>query len=410
MVTRTLYVLLASLIISSFAQLHTVRPFDADLTRDAPRMLRLVKDTRLPPTLSALMTVSSTDPGVDAQWIRKLKKEWIHGFDWNERQEYINSFNHFKVEIEGLDIHFIHAKSTAASTSDVIPIILTHGWPGSFLEFLPVVQTLTQLTTLPSGRNISFDVIIPSLPGFAYSSPPPPVWTVNDTARVWNTLMTDVLKYTSGYSIAGTDWGALVNWCLLNEYPLAKAAHFNFLAIVPPSIESLIALGAEVNDFERLGLENAGIFFHTGIAYFNVHQTRPWTLGLALSDNPMGQLSWIAEKYRDWSDPSRVDITYILTTVSLYYLTGSFPTSLYIYAQNSGFSPGDVKAITPKPFGYSSFQWEGIFSRHPKSFIDALGNLTYYKEHYHGGHFAPSEVPAVYGEDIIEMMAGSYPL
>ena len=163
--------------------------------------------------------------------------------------------------------------------------------PGSFLEFLPIVDTLTRPTTLKSGRSVSFDVVIPSLPGFAFSAPPPPVWTLNDTARIWNTLMADVLEYTSGYSVAGTDWvrvlfftaprriyslpqGALINWCLLNDYPLAKAAHFNFLAIVPPSPDALASTGAPLSDFERSGLASAGLFFQTGTAYFTVHQTR----------------------------------------------------------------------------------------------------------------------------------------
>ncbi|KAF8585044.1 epoxide hydrolase 1 [Ramaria rubella] len=399
---------LSTLLVSAVAKPHVVHPFQVDLSDGVSRMQDLIRGTRIPSALPPVVGAVSSNLGIDVQWLRILQKTWIDEFDWQSHQDYMNGFNHYKTKLEGMDIHFVHAKSVAPHGTDVIPIMLTHGWPGSFLEFLPVVDKLTRATTLKSGRNISFDVIIPSLPGFAFSSPAPPIWTVNDTARVWNTLMVDVLGYTSGYGVSGTDWGALINWCLLNEYPHAKAAHFNFFAIVPPSLDSLTSAGVKLNEFERSGMEKASLFFLSGAAYFMVHQTRPWTLGLGMADNPMGQLTWMAEKYHDWSDPKLVDNTQILTTVSLYYLTGSFPTSLFVYAQNVGFSPTDIKAKTDKPFGYSSFRWEGI--RHPEGFLRALGNLTYYREHDQGGHFAPSEVPDVYANDVLEMMGANYPI
>ncbi|KAF8531967.1 Alpha/Beta hydrolase protein [Gautieria morchelliformis] len=406
---HTLLVVLLVVLLAAVVEAHIVRPFHVALSHGTSRMNDLVRNSRVPSALPSITTPASPTPGIDVQWLHALRKSWLEEFNWENRQDYMNSFNHYMTHVEGLDIHFVHAKSTAPPGTEVIPIILSHGWPvdaGSFLEFLPVVDTLTRSNTLKSGRNVSFDLVIPSLPGFAFSGPPPQVWTVNDTARVWNTLMVDVLGYKAGYSVAGTDWGAAINWCLLNEYPLARAAHFNFFAIIPPSLDILTSAGVQLSDFERSGAENGALFFQTGAAYFMVHQTRPWTLGLAMADSPMAQLAWIAEKYHDWSDPSKVDVTQILTTVSLYYLTESFPTSLYIYAQNVGFSSSDVKSNNDKPFGYSSFRWEGI--RHPEAYLRGIGNLTYYKEHHHGGHFAPSEVPDVYANDVIEMIGANF--
>ncbi|KIJ55643.1 hypothetical protein M422DRAFT_151860 [Sphaerobolus stellatus SS14] len=403
----SLVLVVASPVTSACASL--VKPFRVDLTSGIPRMKQLIRRTHIPQSLPPIAHVTPSppfsNPGMDAEWLNELRKTWLETFDWKAEQDYINSFNHFQTRIESLDIHFVYARSKVANSSDVIPLLLTHGWPGSFLEYLPVVESLTSATTV-NGRTVSFDVIIPSIPGFAFSSPPPAVWTVNDTARIWNSLMIDILGYETGYSVSGSDWGALINWCLLNEYPEVKAAHFNFLAIVPPSKEYYGI--QQLNKFELSGLELGSLFFQRGTAYFNMHQTKPWTLGLALADSPMGQLTWIAEKYRDWSDPSFVNVTYILSTASLYFLTGSFPTTLYVYAQNfPGFAPSDVKAVTSKPFGYATYQWEGV--RHPKVFLEGLGNLTYYKEHIEGGHFPFVELPEVYAQDIIEMMANWYP-
>lgn len=221
---------------------------------------------------------------------------------------------HFTAIIEGLTIHFVHEKSTE---SNAIPLLLIHGWPGSFLEFAPIIDQLAEDAETSTGSPVSFDVIVPSLPGFAFSSPPPVNWTIQDTARVFNTLMTVVLGYNT-YAIHGTDWGSAIAYTLYDQYNTTiGAAHFAFLPFYPEHPDQLTAENITLSELEKVEEENAMNWASTGDGYF-VEQTtkvrinsfscktkrnsysrllQPNTLGLALQDNPVGQLAWIGEKF-----------------------------------------------------------------------------------------------------------------
>lgn len=306
---------------------------------------------------------------------------------------------------------------------------------GSFLEFLPVVDVLTRSNTLSSGRVVSFDVVIPSLPGFAFSSPPPPVWTVNDTARVWNMLMVDVLGYTSGYSVAGTDWVCSAFFplrCLRSSWPklatTGRAHQLVSLEWVPSSESCLLQFLCHrstvswqphfrrrtinwlwtfrdgqrktlLPDRHRLfhgpsdSCNYIWVILRQGYLHFlflKLAAMDTWTRYGWQSDGSarMGRREisrlWVLRPFtwnehninqtklrpnssrslvNSWttgSDSSLVDVSHILTTVSLYFLTSSFPTSISIYAQNAGFSSSDTRANTNKPFGYGAFLWEGM--------------------------------------------------
>ena len=166
--------------------------------------------------------------------------------------------------IEGLTIHFIHQKSSAPNA---IPLILNHGWPGSFLEFLPVIDPLMQKCNTSAGTPVAFDIVVPSLPGFAFSSAPPATWTVDDTARVFNTLMTDVLGY-SKYATHGTDWGSFVAYSLYDNFNASvRAAHFTFLPFSPKSPSELAALNISLSPLETFEAEEAVIFNSVGTGY-----------------------------------------------------------------------------------------------------------------------------------------------
>jgi pimeloyl-ACP methyl ester carboxylesterase len=169
------------------------------------------------------------------------------------------------VTIEGLTIHFVHEKS---GDPDAIPLILNHGWPGTFLEFIPDIEGLTAAANTSTGKAVSFDVVIPSLPGFAFSSPPPANWTVDDTARVFNTLMTHVLGYDK-YAVHGTDWGSGVAYSLYNNFnTTARALHLNFLPFFPLTPDQLAAENITLTPEEELEAQETAAWSSSGNGYF----------------------------------------------------------------------------------------------------------------------------------------------
>lgn len=180
-------------------------------------------------------------------------------------------FSQYTAEIEGLTVHFIHEKSGAA---DAIPLLLIHGWPGSFLEFVPVIENLTQAATAMTGKDVSFNVIVPSLPGFAFSSPPPVNWTVQDTARVFNTLMTQVLDYER-YATFGTDWGSGIAYSLYDQWnKTVRAAHLDFLPFYPLSLAELAAENITLTGLEELEEDVTLTWSNSGTGYFSEQTTK----------------------------------------------------------------------------------------------------------------------------------------
>ncbi len=184
---------------------------------------------------------------------------------------YERRFDHFTAKIENLTIHFIHQKSTSSSA---IPLILNHGWPGSFLEFVPLIDALTQSSTLPNGNDVAFDLVIPSLPGYAFSSPAPAGWTVTDTARVLNTLMTHVLGYPT-YAVHGTDVGSAVGYSMYESFNRSvRAAHFSFLPFFPLTPDSLAAQNITLSPLESFEAQRVVDWSATGSGYFIEQATK----------------------------------------------------------------------------------------------------------------------------------------
>ncbi|GJE85677.1 epoxide hydrolase [Phanerochaete sordida] len=381
------------------------RPFRVNVPGDeVKRMKRLIADTRLPD--SPAVDGMSWDYGVDLQWLKSLRDKWLYEFDWNAVEEKMNGFAHFTVPIEGVTVHFMHHKS---SRPDAIPLMMLHGWPGSFWEFHKVIHLLTD----PPADQPAFHVVVPSLPGFGFSSKPPKKgWTMEDNARVFDHLMTGVLGYSSYMAEAG-DWGALV--CLnlgSDRYPACKALELTGapgsptlgallttpLFLLPTSwrkwVYSKIYTEEELFDFARQGQ-----FWKNGSAYFIQQMTRPLTIGYALNDSPIGLLAWIGDKYHDLVDPDILPeaTDFILTTVSIYFLTQSYMTSALPYAENTG-TFSQRKTIT-KPYGASRFKYDVL--NWPVSWIRAQHpKMVYTRSHQRGGHFPAYEVPDLLAEDI----------
>jgi hypothetical protein len=247
-----------------------------------------------------------------------------------------------------------------------------------------VVKDLTRSVTLLDGTTVSFDIIIPSLPGFAFSEAPPANWTVDDTARVMNSLMVDILGYDK-YAVHGTDWGSAVAYSLYDRFSAhVKASHFVFLPFYPKDPAELAELNITLNDLETFEESRFTTWTTTGQGYFNELSTEPNTIGLALFDNPVGQLAFIGQKILIWSDPrqgtppSTITHNEILRTVSLYYLTQTIISSGFIYAQNpTGFKANYTRAQNDAPLLYSAFKYNVGFW--PPALVAEVGNLVSYK-------------------------------
>ncbi|KAI0115656.1 alpha/beta-hydrolase [Nemania sp. FL0031] len=391
-------------------QQFQAKPFEINLSDRVPHMIDLIKNTKLPSIelAAAVDSLNETlSTGISLQTLKDLKEEWITSFNWDEEQASINKLHHYTVNIEGIDIHFVHEVS---GNSNAIPIILLHGWPGSFLELTPLIDLLVP-TSQQNGTasNTTFDVVIPSLPGFGFSSPTPRKgWSGHDTARVFNTLMTQVLGYER-YAVHGTDWGADVGYSMYDQFnATVRALHLNFLPFGPPTPADIAAKNITLSPGEAFTEQRVVDWENSGNGYFIEQTTKPNDIGLALYDNPVGQLAWIGAKFIIWSDPrqgtgpSLLTHNEILLGVSLYYLTDSFVSSVYMYNQNpSAFSQtnySNAKAQTDAPLLYTTFKYNIGFW--PKEYVAAVGNLVSYKFRDFGGHFPGLDNPTGLADDI----------
>ncbi|UKZ58721.1 uncharacterized protein TrAtP1_000046 [Trichoderma atroviride] len=255
---------------------HTsqVHPFTINLSSRVPRMLEQIRSTQL--LSQPVYTDTGNANGISLHDLKSLQKQWLTVFDWESEQQEINKFKHYTTLIEGLTIHFVHEKSNA---TDAIPLVLLHGWPGSFLGFTPIIEELTKQATTATGKKVAFDVIVPSLPGFAFSSAPPVKWTISDSARIINTLLTQVLHYDT-YALFGTDFGAGIGYDLYDQYnATVRAAHLAFLPFLPLNSAQLDAQNITLNSLEAFEESVTTEWSTTGEGYFLEQTTKPNTIG-----------------------------------------------------------------------------------------------------------------------------------
>ncbi|KAJ7184615.1 Alpha/Beta hydrolase protein [Mycena filopes] len=377
-----------------------IKPFKIDLGSKIPRLKSLVENTRLP--AQPLYPSVGPEKGVELDFLRELRTEWVTSFDWEAQEVELNRLHHFTADIEGQTVHFVHERS---EDPNAIPLILLHGWPGSFQEFIPVIKPLTEPSSV-NGTKVSYHVVVPSLPGFVFSSPPPVNATVHDTARIFNTLMTTILGYST-YAVHGTDWGCAVAYSMYGSYnTTVRAAHFTFIPFPPPSAQELAANNITLSDIQEVTEQRFTEWSSTGDGYFIEQTTKPNDIGLALYDNPVGQLAWIGGLFKLWSDPragtppSVLNNTAILTAVSLSFLTESFLSSVWIYEQNPDTfrNTSYTMAPTDAPLLFSQYEYNvGLW---PEEYVAKVGNLVSYKVHDFGGHFAGLDNPPALIEDL----------
>ncbi len=337
--------------------------------------------------------------GVPLDYLKELAAYWRDGYDWRAWEAKLNELPQYVTEIDGQSIHFLHVRSPE---SDALPLILTHGWPGSVVEFLDVIGPLSDPRTHGGDPAEAFHLVIPSLPGFGFSGPTHETgWNVDRIARAWAALM-QRLGYDR-YGAQGGDMGALVSPALgrVDAAHVAgvhvNAATVGFIPFGPVAPEEL----ATFTDVEKGCLERLQRFLSDGNGYFQIQATRPQTLAYALADSPVGQLAWIVEKFKEWTHSSAalpedaISRDHMLTNVMLYWLTDTAGSAAWLYYENMhAGSWGQPPSATPT--GVAVFAEDIAIRRYGKQ----GNNIVHWSEFDRGGHFAALEAPDLLVGDI----------
>ena len=335
--------------------------------------------------------------GTDVAYLRELVTYWADEFDWQAQEAALNRLPHFRVALDGLGIHVVHARAAAAS-GPAMPLVLGHGWPDSFWRYVKVIPLLSD----PGGHGAdpadAFDVVVPDMPGYGYSDRllGPPLDSVAVAGR-WAQLMT-ALGYER-FGAAGGDLGSHVSRYLALDHPDRVVAVHRMDAGVP----AFTGDPAELSPDERDWLRSAAVWGAAEGAYVLVHRTKPQTAAVGLSDSPAGLASWIVEKLRAWSDcDGDVERSFskdeILTNVTIYWLTGTIASSMRMYRANAGIPPAQLARRVEVPSGFSLFP--GDLLRPPRAWLERTANTARVTEPARGGHFAPFEEPELYAQEL----------
>ncbi|MFD1932290.1 MULTISPECIES: epoxide hydrolase family protein [Nonomuraea] len=319
--------------------------------------------------------------GVPTGYLRELAAYWMERYDWRAHEARLNSLPQFTTEIDGANVHFVHVRSPR---EDATPLILTHGWPGSIVEFLDVIEPLSQ----------DFHLVIPSIPGYGFSGPTGAAgWDLKRVARAWAELMSR-LGYER-YGAQGGDWGSGISRELgIAEPERVIGVHLNFLLTFP--FGDLSQLSEE--DQARLAEYEA---FDDRSGYLRIQATRPQTLAYGLHDSPVGQLAWIVEKFKEWTDSKdvpeeAVDRDLLLTNVMIYWLTGTAGSSAQLYYEfgKSWSMPERLEV----PTGIAVFPREN--AKPVRALAEMTNAIVHWSEFDRGGHFAAMEEPDLLVADI----------
>ena len=327
-------------------------------------------------------------------YIKELADYWLNKFDWRKFEDEINQYPNYIAEIEGTKIHFVHIKGKGKIS---VPLIITHGWPGSFLE---IYKLIIPLTTNP---EFSFDLIIPSIPGFGFSQkidvPGCNLWFISD---LWSKLI-KALGYEKAL-VQGGDFGAGISTALALKHPeLVLGLHLNY---IPGSYFPFLSGDEKLTEEEILGQKDAEDWYVREGGYSHQHRTKPLTLAYGLNDSPIGLCSWIVEKFYGWSDCNgNIEAVFtkdeLLSNVSLYWFTETIHSSIRLYNENSKqplrFSKND---FVNAPVGIARFHKEEPFPA--RKFIERGYNIQHWTEIPNGGHFAAMEQPELLANDIIQ--------
>ncbi len=336
--------------------------------------------------------------GVPRAYLRDVVDHWRQGYDWRAWESRLNRFAHYRVPIEGGRVHFILEPGSGEAP---FPLVLTHGWPGSVVEFLELIEPLAHPERFGGDVADAFTVVVPSLPGYGWSDPPPAPIHARDVARRWQVLMAEVLGF-SRYGAQGGDWGAAVSSWLARAAPRELAAiHLNMIGLRPA-----IGDGAPpLDEDERRWIAASKARQAGELAYQQIQGTKPQTLAYGLTDSPAGLAAWILEKFHGWTVPGQdgappFDLGHLLTNVMVYWLNGINAANWMYRSTVEGTSgalqPGERVEV---PTGVMLFP-DDIALPPPSRWIERSYNLVRRNDAAHGGHFAAMQCGAALVEDI----------
>ena len=379
-----------------------IRPFTVEFPADALEDLRRrIVATRWP----SKELVSDRSQGVQLATVQELARYWVSEYDWHRCEARMNALPQFTTEIDGIDIHFIHVKS---QHENALPLIVTHGWPGSVIELLEVIDPLTDPTAHGGAAEDAFDVVIPSIPGYGLSSEPTELgWWAGRVAEVWPKLM-NRLGYTR-YVAQGGDVGAAVTDAMGRLAPAGLLAiHTNLFV---PGLAGLPF--PEETEEEKAAVAAMAEFRATGFGYFIEQSTRPQTIGYGLLDSPIALAAWIfdhdtdayykiARAFVDDQPSGNLTRDHILDNITLYWITGTGASAARSYWENGRFAAAAAGKPSPQvslPAGFTTFP--GEIWRTPRSWAEkSYPNLVYFNEVDRGGHFAAWEEPELFANEI----------
>lgn len=339
------------------------------------------------------------DYGTNMDYLKELCDYWVDDFDWRAQEARINGFSNFRAAVDGIDMHFIYEPGSGANP---VPLMISHGWPGSVAEFFEIIEPLAHPERFGGDVADAFTVIAPSLPGFAFSGRPPRPYGPRKMASVINSLMTDTLGFDS-YLAQGGDWGgAVCSWLGFDHAPACSAIHINVLTMRHPDGPQTPGEIAWARQFDADQVMQNG--------YRTQQATRPQTLSYAMMDSPVGIAAWLVEKFHDWSDVpvGRIEDAHskdeLLTNIMIYIVTRSFNTASWIYY---GRREEGGRILSPEgrrvevPTGCAVFPAE-MLRWPPRSYAERIYNVTHWTEMPRGGHFAAMEEPEMLLTDIRE--------
>jgi pimeloyl-ACP methyl ester carboxylesterase len=371
-----------------------IKPFrvkvpQADLDALRDRLAR----TRWPDELANV----GWDYGVPLAEMKGLTEYWRTAYDWRAQESHLNAYPQFTTTIDGQNIHFLHVRS---EEKNALPLLLTHGWPGSVAEFLDVIGPLSDPRAHGGDPLDAFHVVIPSLPGFGFSGPTQEKgWDTGRVARAWATLMQRV-GYAR-YGAQGGDMGALVSPELGHVDPEhVVGIHLNAATVgfIPWGDVDPAEL-ATFTDVEKARLERVKKFFSEGSGYFQIQASRPQTVAYSLTDSPAGLLAWIVDKFNDWTHGPMEEVVgrdRILTNVMLYWITGTAGSAARMYYENMHAAPSWGRSPSKTPLAVAAFTEDVSIRRYGEQ----ANNITRWSDFDRGGHFAAMEAPDLLVQDV----------
>ncbi len=373
-----------------------IRPFEVNVPQEVLDDLKVrLARTRFPDEIDG----AGWDYGANLEYMKEFVDYWRDEFDWREQERRLNEFDHYVTNIDGLDIHFIHQRSEVPNAR---PLIITHGWPGSVVEFIKVIGPLTDPEAYGGDPADAFHVVAPSIPGFGFSDKPTEPGHNSARMAVYFAKLMERLGYDR-YGAQGGDFGSGIMRQLTIQHPdRVIGLHLNFVSAGPPpdGYEAQTEVSQEELDRVRERQEYSA----NERGYSAIQRTKPQTIGTALNDSPVGQAAWIVDKVR-WlcdrgDDPVCQTITRdeILTDITLYWVTGTATSSARLYYESRVMATGQPDPYIEVPVGAALFPAE--ITLPPRAWAEARYNIVHWTEMPRGGHFAALEEPELFVEDV----------